>query len=751
MTERLERLCLVVLRYGLPLAFLTPFLYTTDVTFPFVVSKVWGFRALVELLAPFYATLLIVSPRHRPWREPLPLAVLAFMAVLLLSTAFGVDPARSIWSNHERMTGVYTLLHYAAFFLMARAAYTTPRQTKAVLLSSLAASAVMAGVAFYERGHPGFLASTGGRVWATLGNTIYLANYLLFHLFFAALVAFRRDTRVWLRAVLGVLAAAEGLVILYTQTRGTLLAVLVSGAVLVSWAAVRNKKLRPWAAGVFIALAVAFGVLYLNRAEQWVGDIPGVGKLVRTTLTEGGGVRTRFIAWEIALKAFAERPLLGWGPENFYYAFNRFYNPESYRYGAYETWFDRSHNTLLDVLSMTGALGMLTYLALFAAAVWTVERRIKAGDLRRWEGMLSIGMLLAYVVQNLTVFDAHTSYLYFYLLLALIAARPLPEGAASESRLRAGLVALPVLLVGGIVLAIVTNLQPYDANRLGLRGTAIIRLRGHFPEAIDVYKKALETPSPHGVDLRIDAAREIANLCPSFTQGQAVSAKESRGTVIPITKDVVEESINWAIQQVEENRRVREDVYDALLYAELMQCKANYFGDRSALARARQALDEARALSPDRQQVVFAIVQLALFEGRPQDALDALEASLAKEERVRDLHWNLALAAHGVGDYEKAARAVARARELGYDWQRADDVTFAVDVFRKSGRLDEALAGAQLLASALPDEARAHLLLAEVHADRGEAAQAEAALARAVALDPGLAPQAAVLRARISR
>ncbi len=734
MSERLERLCLVVLRYGLPLAFLTPFLYTTDVTFPFVVSKVWSFRALVELLVPFYAVLTIVSPRHRPWREPLPLAVVAFMAVLLLSTAFGVDPARSIWSNHERMTGVYTLLHYAAFFLMVRAAYTTARQTKALLLSTLAASVVMTGLALYERSHPGFLANTGNRPWATLGNTIYLANYLLFHLFFAALVAFRRDTRLWLRVALGALAAAQTLVILYTQTRGTLLAVLVTAAVLGLWAAARQKRLRPWAAGAFVALALVGGVLYVNRGQDWVGDIPGVGKLVRTTLTEGGGVRTRIIAWEIALEAFVERPLLGWGPENFYYAFNRFYNPESYRYGSYETWFDRSHNTLLDVLSMTGALGMLAYLAVFAVAVWTVERRIKARDMRRWEGMLSVGMLLAYVVQNLTVFDAHTSYLYFYLLLALIAARPLPEGgAATEGRVRAGLVALPLLLVGGIVLAIVTDLQPYDANRLALRGTAALRLRGDAAAAIVQYDKALATPTPHDVDLRADGAREIAD---AVAGGRLPQAQ-------------VRPSVEWAIARVEENRAARSDVYDAIIYAELLQDAAAW--DPTATARARQALDEAWALSPDRQQIVFTMAQLALFDGRPQDALDVLEASLTKEERVRDLHWNLALAAHGVGDYGKAARAIARARELGYEWRSASDVTFAVDVFRKSGRLDDALAGAQLLVSALPDEPRAHLLLAEVHVDRGDADQAEAAIARAVALDPSLAPQAAVLRARLSQ
>jgi hypothetical protein len=49
----------------------------------------------------------------------------------------------------------------------------------------------------------------------------------------------------------------------------------------------------------------------------------------------------------MALKGIAERPVLGWGQENFNYVFNKYYNPQMF---GQEEWFDRTHNVVLDWL-----------------------------------------------------------------------------------------------------------------------------------------------------------------------------------------------------------------------------------------------------------------------------------------------------------------------------------------------------------------------------------------------------------------
>jgi len=50
------------------------------------------------------------------------------------------------------------------------------------------------------------------------------------------------------------------------------------------------------------------------------------------------------MAWE----GVKEKPLLGWGQENFNLVFNKYYEPSLY---GQEVWFDRVHNE--DILQIT--------------------------------------------------------------------------------------------------------------------------------------------------------------------------------------------------------------------------------------------------------------------------------------------------------------------------------------------------------------------------------------------------------------
>ena len=108
-------------------------------------------------------------------------------------------------------------------------------------------------------------------------------------------------------------------------------------------------------------------------------------KLVQTS-TEEGSVAQRLKAAKAGLYAFADRPLLGWGPENFEPAFERFVEPaffknESLAYNQSTnfkhavTAFDDPHNKVVGELATKGALGALAYLVLWGAMVWAILRR----------------------------------------------------------------------------------------------------------------------------------------------------------------------------------------------------------------------------------------------------------------------------------------------------------------------------------------------------------------------------------------
>lgn len=689
-----------VLQFSLPLALLTPFLYISSTTFPFVTSKVWVFCGLIELLFPIWLGVLIFFPERRPDRWPLVIAILVFACVLVLASIFGVDFHRSFWANHERMTGVYAILHYITFAFFISTAYRTRKEWNYVFIFSICASIAMCFIALWERTHDGFLAShAGGRVWATLGNYIYLANYLLFNAYFVLMIIHRRELRMWLRTVLWAVLFLQFLVIMYTETRGSVVAIAAALLIILFLEAVGERRIRVYAVSAMIGCVLIGAFLFFNRAQPWVLHIPMVGKLANTNFTDGG-VRTRFIAWEIALQGFRQRPLLGWGPENFYYAFNTYYRPESYRYSPYETWFDRPHNNVLEVLFSTGTVGMLSFIALFVTAWIVILRLVKRGDMTRWEGALTVGMLVAYVLQNITVFDSHTSFLYFYLVLGFIggirAELSQSQEVPTAAHVRMAGIVMGATGVACLVLVFYTNLQPFQANRLGLYGTSYLRLAGNVPEGVRFYQQALETSTPHLRDLRIDAARDVTDV---LATGK-LSAKDAAPYY------------DWAIDLLLKNRQERpNDVYDGIALAQVYM---TYAFIRPEMAdRARVLLEEIRPLSPKRQQILFTMARVSMMQGRYADAESILLETAADEERIPELHWLLAMAYWTQDKFVEAQLAAARAEDLSYRWGSESELFMAYQIHRTAQDVERSLIAARTLAVNWPQTARYHLIFAQ--------------------------------------
>jgi cyclophilin family peptidyl-prolyl cis-trans isomerase/tetratricopeptide (TPR) repeat protein len=66
----------------------------------------------------------------------------------------------------------------------------------------------------------------------------------------------------------------------------------------------------------------------------------------------------------------ALRPLIGYGPESMYVAYNRFYPPDLAQYEKRNASPDRSHNETFDALVITGGVGFVAYMLLFASVFY---------------------------------------------------------------------------------------------------------------------------------------------------------------------------------------------------------------------------------------------------------------------------------------------------------------------------------------------------------------------------------------------
>ncbi len=200
------------------------------------------------------------------------------------------------------------------------------------------------------------------------------------------------------------------------------------------WAIVNQKGWRwLWASALVIVLLFAAGFLTVNLVEPvnaWAQEQPWMGRLDEVLQAETGTGKVRSLIWEGALRLILPheplqypattthpegrsdpfnvlRPLIGYGPESMYVAYNRFYPPLLGHYESRTASPDRSHNETLDSLVITGLLGFVAYLWMFGSLFyfglswlgWIPDARRR----RLFFGLLVAGALVGVAVVIPTV------------------------------------------------------------------------------------------------------------------------------------------------------------------------------------------------------------------------------------------------------------------------------------------------------------------------------------------------------------
>ncbi len=165
------------------------------------------------------------------------------------------------------------------------------------------------------------------------------------------------------------------------------LALLVFGGLWLYFIVERKGWQWLWIGWGCVGLAVALGMILINVPGPLQDQVRQVSALRRlTTITElqSGTGKVRGLIWQgtVDLISIHEpiefpdgskdrlnflRPLVGYGPESMYVAYNSFYPPELGHYESRTASPDRSHNEVLDSLVITGVLGLAIYLFTFVS------------------------------------------------------------------------------------------------------------------------------------------------------------------------------------------------------------------------------------------------------------------------------------------------------------------------------------------------------------------------------------------------
>ena len=443
---------------ALGLLLLTPFVVTPGTVFPFVVGKALASRALIEIAFALWAVLALARPGYRPPRSWLLVLLGAGLGLSLLSAGFGVSPQRSLWSTYERMQGVLDQAHWAALAVVLAALLRSPGEWRALLAASAAAGTAMAcliilralalEVPFFARLPESHLPRLGG----PFGSPAHLGVHLLANLVLAAGFA----ARAWVSAAGGprrlaaapwaAAAAAQLAALVLAGSVGAFagLAAAAGGAALAfAWLARGRRRIAAIAVlAVLAGAGAALGQRFLDAGRTATiaraGATPERSDAARALGYMGGihlqrpSVQSRLAAWETALEGFAERPLLGFGPENFEAVFGRFASG----YARTAKPHDQAHGKALEAAATTGAAGLAAWLALWGLALAGLLRAARAAaPPERTFTVFAAAALAAYLAQIQVLFDTTAGNLLATLLLAF-AARLEAQGPADAWRPR---------------------------------------------------------------------------------------------------------------------------------------------------------------------------------------------------------------------------------------------------------------------------------------------------------------------------
>ena len=621
-----------ILQAGLIASLLIVFLVFKDLLFPFITSKQLTFNILMEFLLAIWLVFILRYPEYRPKKNYLTYGLLAYFLAVLASCAVSVDLSLSFWGDAERMLGVFHLLHFLIFYLILITVFRSWSQWRVLLFSSVIVATAVSLIGLW-----------GSEVYATIGNTAYVSGYLIFNIFFS-LILFGRSGSGDQRSGWRWLYLIPILIMLWEfwscHTSGAIIGLFLSVLLLFFLIGLshQNKTLR-WSSWFIFGLAVIAVIFVFSQNQSaWFQN-----SWLRNLTFQKSTFQTRLISWQSAALDFKNHPVFGTGFGNYAIIFDQHFDPKFFNYSRTETYFDRAHNNLIDIVSTTGLFGLLTYLSIFAAVLYYLWREFRKN--RRFEILLILALIAAYFIQNLAVFDSYVTYIGLMIILGFIywlVAEPeeiLDEINSAETERHFLTLSrqwewtvLVILLFITVVFTYQYNIKPWRMFQGVIAGYSDI-LDNKFEEGVLAYHQALiGTPLDHdGRVTLINLVVTNPDLLTSLTINKAEAVLDY---VISLAETNVAGNPRDSLMQMQLSQ-----VYDTaarFYYQNQNSDQYNYSG------RALEAIDRSIESSPGRVPVYLVKAQMQLIRGEQEEAIKTIEYAISLNPAYSEGYCRLA-------------------------------------------------------------------------------------------------------------
>lgn len=337
-------------------------------------------------------------------KTPIILSVICMVVVYLLSTIFSITPRTSWAGSYQRLQGTYTTFSYIIIFLAIivnlRKREQVERIITAVIISSLPVS-LYGVLQRYKIDPVPWAGDVAIRIAANMGNSIFVAAYLImvFPLTlvritdaFTSILNDRGKLMAnFLRATAYVfIGALQVIALLFSGSRGPLMGWLIGTFFLFVVMSLLWKQRWLTFSGIGLALLVGIFLVAVNIPNgpfMNFKKIPGIGRLGMLLDPNSTTSRVRIYIWAGAAELVSPhdplefpngekdpynflRPIIGYGPEAMYVAYNPFYQTNLTLVEKRNASPDRSHNETWDAMVITGGLGLLAYIFLFGSVIY---------------------------------------------------------------------------------------------------------------------------------------------------------------------------------------------------------------------------------------------------------------------------------------------------------------------------------------------------------------------------------------------
>jgi O-antigen ligase len=641
----------ILIKVGLALILFLPLVTDGSFYFPFIVPRNLIFRFILLIVLALYMYLFSKDKKFRLKFNKAFVIFCIFIFSLTISSFLGGNFPFSFWSNFERMDGLVNWYYLIIYVVVLMGTLRNREDWKQFFNISIVAAWLIAwyGLAQklgWDKNLSFIMASSGDtRVASTFGNAAYVGSYMFMHIvvsLYLLIITIMKKQLISFKTfwyILSLMLFVATLVL--TQTRGAFLGLAVFLFLLtIFYLWFNRKKINTWyyvVAAILISGILFVGLLFQQKDSSWVNNVLLFQKITDVSLSDTT-VESRLAIWQGSFKGYLDKPILGWGEENFQYVFNKYFPVEIYHSVNSEVWFDRPHNILMQHLIHGGVIGFSLYLAVFIYLIYALVKKYKK-DKQWFFSFFWVAFLLSFLLHDMFIFDSINTNVILYLILAFLFKVGVSDSykytnlpIKSKDYIRATVVAGLF-----VVLSVFMVWQPMKGNLLlmsSLKNMSSMKSvtspeveqanKEFFHQAVD------DWTSSRDISFLGDKEKGevLLRLFQSSTREQYIS-KEDQMVMFQLTKEYLEETAN----------RYPNDTRHSMFLSYFYNIMS---GSGAEFANANvELLERISAWASQRPDILTQLSHAYLVVGRVDDAKEVALRAKELVPEAKFAYWNL--------------------------------------------------------------------------------------------------------------